>query len=157
MNFLPLSYLLGPLMFYYVKNTVSENKKFNKVDLLHLLPALLTVIACLPYTTLPFEEKIQIAHQIVNITEVYNVDFYWVSFEFILFSRSLHLLVYAILSIVYFTWYKNKLIKKYGSLPSNHQVIKRWIYTLVFIQLAIAINSLGHMTTIYQHDGYSAP
>ena len=24
-NFLPLSYLLGPLMFYYVKNTVSEN------------------------------------------------------------------------------------------------------------------------------------
>lgn len=151
-NFLPLSYLLGPLMFYYVKNTVSENKKFNKIDLLHLLPALLTVLACLPYTTLPFEEKMQIAHQIVNITEVYNVDFNWVSFEFILFSRSLHLLIYAILSIVYFTWYKNKLLKKYGSLPSNHQVIKRWIYTLVFIQFAIAINSLGHMTTIYQHE-----
>ena len=151
-NFLPLSYLLGPLMFYYVKNTVSEHKKFNKIDLLHLLPAVLTIIACLPYTTLPFEQKKQIAHNIVDITEVYNVKFYWVTFEFILFSRSVHLLIYALLSVVYFNWYKHKLLKKYGALPSNHKVIKRWIYSLVFIQLAIAINSLGHMTTVYQHE-----
>ncbi len=151
-NFLPLSYLLGPLMFYYVKNTVSENKKFNKLDLLHLLPAVFTVIACLPYTTMPFEKKMQMAHHIVDVTQVYDVDFYWVSFEFILFSRSVHLLIYSILSIVYFNWYKDKLFKKYGALPSNHQVIKRWIYTLIFIQLAIAINSLGHMTTIYHHE-----
>ena len=138
-------------MFYYVKNTVSENKRFNKLDLLHLLPAVLIVIACSPYTTLPFEQKKQIAHRIVEITEVYDVKFYWVSFEFILFSRSAHLLAYAILSIVYFNWYKNKLLKKYGGLPSNHNITKRWIYTLAFIQIVIASNSLGHMTTIYQH------
>ena len=101
-NWLPLSYLLGPLLFYYVKTSLNESNKLNKIDWLHLIPAFLCIIVCLPYTTLPFSEKIKIAHNIVDITEQYNVNFYLVTFEFILFSRSIHLVLYAVLSLVYF-------------------------------------------------------
>ncbi len=148
-NWLPLSYLLGPLLYYYVKTTLADNNKLKKWDWLHLIPAIFIVINCLPFTTLPFDQKAKIAHEIVNITENYKVNFYFVSFEFILFSRSIHLLIYAIFSIGYFYNNGRITLKIFNKLPSNHSIIKRWIYLLCSIQIVIAINSIGHMTTIY--------
>ncbi len=148
-HWLPLSYLLGPLLFYYVKTTLSDSNKLQKWDWLHLLPALLTIINCLPFTTLPFDQKTAIAHEIVNITENYTLNFSFVSFEFILISRSIHLLIYALISIGYFYFHGRNTLIKFGRLPSNHAIIKRWMYLLCGIQIVIAINSIGHMTTLY--------
>lgn len=151
-NWLPLSYLLGPLLFYYVKTTLSETNKLEKWDWLHLIPAFLIMINCLPFTTLPFEQKKQIAHEIVNITEDYSLNFYFVSFEFILFSRSIHLFLYAVASILYFFRNEKNTLTRNGSLPSNHSIIKRWMYLLSGIQIVIAVNSIGHMSTLYHFE-----
>lgn len=148
-NWLPLSYLLGPLLFYYVKTTLADNNKLQKWDWLHLLPAFLTIINCLPFTTLPFDQKSKIAHEIVNITENYSLNFLFASFEFILFSRSAHLLIYAIGSIAYFLIQSNNTFKKFNRLPSNHLILKKWFFLLCGIQIIIAVNSIGHMSTIY--------
>jgi len=148
-HWLPLSYLLGPLLFFYVKTTISDNNKLAKWDWLHLLPAAFIVINCLPFTTLPFDQKANIAHEIVNVTENYTLDFNFVSFEFILYSRSIHLLFYSILSIGYFYVHSKRLLKKYNRLPTNHSIISRWLYLLCIIQIIIAINSIGHMSTLY--------
>lgn len=148
-HFLPLSYIIGPLLFIYVRTTISENKLFKKTDWLHFIPAFLIVIACLPYTSLPFDKKFQIAHQIVKITEDYSLNFYFVSFEFILYSRSIHLILYALFSFYYFRKHTQIIINKYGIVPSNHKIISRWVKTLILIQLLIAFTSLGHMTTLY--------
>lgn len=148
-NWLPLSYLLGPLLFYYVKTTLADNNKLQKWDWLHLLPAILTVINCLPFTTLPFDQKARIAHEIVNITEDYRLNFLFVSFEFILFSRSAHLLIYALGSLAYFLIHTRITLKKFNHLPSNHMVLKKWFFLLCGIQIVIAVNSIGHMFTVY--------
>lgn len=148
-NWLPLSYLLGPLLFYYVKTTLSDSNKLEKWDWIHLLPAILTIINCLPFTTLPFEQKKQIAHEIVNVTEDYNLDFNFVSFEFILLSRSVHLFIYSVASIIYFYIHGKHTLRKFGRLPSNHSIIRRWLYLLCGIQIVISINSIGHMSTLY--------
>ena len=148
-HFLPLSYIIGPLLFIYVRTTISENKLFKKTDWLHFIPAFLIVIACLPYTSLPFDKKFQIAHQIVKITEDYSLNFYFVTFEFILYSRSIHLILYALFSFYYFRKHTQIIINKYGIVPSNHKIISRWVKTLILIQLLIAFTSLGHMTTLY--------
>ena len=148
-NWLPLSYLLGPLLFYYVKTTLSDSNKLQKWDWLHLLPAVFIVINCLPFTTLPFDQKAQIAHEIVNVTENYTLDFNFVSFEFILYSRSIHLLLYSIFSIGYFYTRSKAILKNFNRLPSNHSIISRWLYLLCLIQIVIAINSIGHMSTLY--------
>lgn len=153
-NWLPLSYLLGPLLFYYVKTTLADNNKLQKWDWLHLIPAFLTIINCLPFTTLPFDQKMKIAHEIVNITENYSLDFLFVSFEFILFSRSAHLLIYAIGSIAYFLIHSNNTFKKFNRFPSNHMVLKKWFILLCGIQIVIATNSIGHMSTIYGYNFY---
>ena len=148
-HFLPLSYIIGPLLFIYVRTTISDNKQFKKTDWLHFIPAFLILIACLPYTSLPFDKKLQIAHQIVKITEDYSLNFYFVSFEFILYSRSIHLILYALFSFYYFRKRTKSIINKYGIVPSNHRIISRWVNTLILIQLLIAFTSLGHMTTLY--------
>ena len=148
-HWLPLSYLLGPLLFFYVKTTLSDKNKLEKWDWLHLLPAAFIVINCLPFTTLPFDQKANIAHEIVNVTEHYTLDFSFVSFEFILYSRSIHLLCYAVFSIGYFYFHSKRFLKKYERLSSNHSIISRWLFLLCSIQIVIAINSIGHMSTLY--------
>lgn len=153
-NFLPLSFLLGPSLFFYVKNTVSEHKGFVKTDLLHLLPAVFVGIATLPFTTMPFDIKTKMAHEIVNITEDYNLNFYWVTFEQLLYGRSIHVIVYALISVTYFFWNKQHLLKKYGIMPTNHLMIQRWFFTLISLQVLIAVTSLGHMVTLYVEPFY---
>ena len=148
-HFLPLSYIIGPLLFIYVRTTISDSKRFTKIDWLHFIPAILILIATSPYTSLPFDKKFEIAHQIVKVTEDYSLNFYFVSFEFILYSRSIHLILYAIFSLFYFRYSTKKIIKKYGAVPTNHLTINRWINILIIIQILIAGNSLGHMTTLY--------
>lgn len=153
-HWLPLSYLLGPLLFYYVKTTLSDSNKLKQWDWLHLVPAVFILINCLPFTTLPFDQKKQIAHEIVNITENYSLHFNFVSFEFILLSRSVHLFIYAVVSVGYFLRVGQQTLKKFGNLPSNHSIIKRWVYLLCIIQMVIAVDSIGHMSTLY-HFQYS--
>ena len=148
-HFLPLSFLLGPTLFYYVKFTVSNNKSFQVVDALHLLPAIFVAIACLPFTTLPLDIKTKMAHEIVNFTEDYRLNFYWVTFEQLLYGRSIHVIFYAMLSLIYFFWNKQVLIRQFGVIPTNHVIIKRWFFILVFLQVLIAVTSLGHMITLY--------
>ena len=148
-HWLPLSYLLGPLLVFYVKTTLSDNNKLEKWDWLHLLPAAFIIINCLPFTTLPFDQKANIAHEIVNVTENYALDFNFVSFEFILYSRSIHLLCYAVFSIGFFYARSKKMIQENNSRSSNHSIISRWIYLLCLMQIIIAVNSIGHMSTLY--------
>jgi AraC-like DNA-binding protein len=152
-HWLPLSYLLGPLLFLYVKTTISDYNKLKKWDWLHLIPAILCLIATLPYTTLPFKDKMETAHRIVNITNDYRVNFFVVDFEFILISRSLHIIFYSILSFVYFRWTTNNTFKTNKTLPSNHKVLNKWFFILCFIQIVIASNTLGNMlVVVYGHN-----
>ena len=152
-NWLPLSYLMGPLLFFYVKTTISDQTKLNKWDWLHLLPAVLCFIATLPFTTLPFKEKMETAHRIVNITNDYSIQFYVIDFEFILISRSLHVIFYSLLSFIYFKWKTNTRFSLNKTLPSNHKVLNKWFFILCFIQIVIASNTLGNMVVVvYGHN-----
>jgi AraC-like DNA-binding protein len=123
---------------------VNHNHKLEKHDILHLIPALFIAINCLPFTTLPFEQKVTIAHEIVNITQKYTLNFQFVSFEFILISRLLHLMAYCIGSLIYFSVYSRKTFAKFGQLSTNHGILKRWIYVLCSIQFLISGNTILH-------------
>jgi AraC-like DNA-binding protein len=152
-HWLPLSYLLGPLLFFYVKTTLTDNNKLKKWDYLHLIPAFLCMIATLPFTSLPFKEKMETAHRIVNITNDYRLNFFVIDFEFILISRSLHVIFYSILSFVYFRWTTHQTFMLNKALPSNHKVLNRWFFILCSIQIIIASNTLGNMlVVVYGHN-----
>jgi AraC-like DNA-binding protein len=137
-NFMPLSFVIGPLLFYYVKYAVAENKNIVPKDYLHLVPALIVVIISLPYTTLPFSKKVAIAHHIQAVTQDYDFKISIFSLKQMMFLRPLHLFIYCVASLVYFKKATQKRLNQFGILPSNHTTIKRWIYALVGLQLFIS-------------------
>lgn len=141
-HFMPLSFVIGPLLFYYVKYAVAENKNISPKDYLHLIPAFLVVIYSLPYTTLPFSEKVKIAHHIQAVTQDYDYSISFFSLTNMLFIRPFHLLLYCIISLVYFKKDTKKRKAVYGQLPVNYAIIKKWIYALVGLQLFISLYCL---------------
>ncbi len=141
-HFMPLSFVIGPLLFYYVKYAVAENKNISPKDYLHLIPAFLVVIYSLPYTTLPFSEKVKIAHHIQAVTQDYDYSISFFSLTNMLFIRPFHLLLYCLISLVYFKMDTKKRKAIYGQLPVNYAIIKKWIYALVGLQLFISLYCL---------------
>ena len=141
-QFMPLSFVIGPLLFYYVKYAVAENKNISPKDYLHLVPALLVILYSLPYTTLPFSEKVKIAHHIQAVTQDYDYSISFFSLKNMLFVRPFHLFVYCIISLVYFNRDATKRKAIYGQMPVNYTVIKKWIYVLVGLQLFISLYCL---------------
>ncbi len=141
-NFMPLSFVIGPLLFYYVKYAVADDKNISPKDYLHLIPALLVILYSLPYTTLPFSEKVKIAHHIQAVTQDYDYSISFFSLTNMLFIRPFHLLLYCIISLVYFKMDTKKRKAVYGQLPVNHTIIKKWIYALVGLQLFISLYCL---------------
>jgi len=141
-HFMPLSFVIGPLLFYYVKYAVAENKNISPKDYLHLIPAFLVVIYSLPYTTLPFSEKVKIAHHIQAVTQDYDYSISFFSLTNMLFIRPFHLLLYCLISLVYFNMDTKKRKAIYGQLPVNYAIIKKWIYALVGLQLFISLYCL---------------
>lgn len=137
-NFIPLSFVIGPFLFYYVKYAVSENKNIKPTDWLHLIPAVIVVLISLPYTTLPFSKKVEIAHHIQAVTQDYDFSISFFSLKQMLFLRPLHLFIYCIISLGYFWKATQKRRITFGKLPSNHSVIKKWIYSLIGLQLFIS-------------------
>lgn len=64
-NFTPFWYLLGPFLYFYVRNTISDNSHFRKGDYLHFLPFLIHLINMVPYLISPFSYKMEVAKLII--------------------------------------------------------------------------------------------
>ena len=137
-QFMPLSFVIGPLLFFYVKYAVAENKNIRPIEYLHFIPAVIVVLISLPYTTLPFSEKVKIAHHIQAVTQDYDFKISIFSLKQMMFIRPMHLFLYCILSLMYFIKATKKRLESFGVLPSNHWIIERWIYLLISLQLFIS-------------------
>ncbi|WP_374505179.1 helix-turn-helix domain-containing protein [Flavobacterium sp.] len=137
-NFMPLSFVIGPLLFYYVKYAVAENKNITPKDYLHLFPAVVVILYSLPYTTLPFSKKVEIAHHIQAVTQDYDFSISFFSLKKMLFIRPLHLFIYCVLSWGYFKQTTKKRLASVGVLPTHHSMIQKWIYSLIGLQSFIA-------------------
>lgn len=137
-HFMPLSFVIGPLLFYYVKYTLAENKKIKPIDYLHLVPALIVVLISLPYTTLSFSDKVKIAHHIQAVTQDYDFKISIFSLKQMMFLRPLHLFIYCVAALLYFKKITKIRMAVFGALPPNHSTIQRWIYVIVGLQLFIS-------------------
>jgi AraC-like DNA-binding protein len=56
--FAPLTFLVSPLVFVYIRSILNDELKFKKQDWLLLIPAILAFINFIPYYLLPSYEKI---------------------------------------------------------------------------------------------------
>jgi AraC-like DNA-binding protein len=56
----PLQFLLGPFSYFFYRTTLRPFQKFQKVDLLHLIPFIVCLIGLIPIYLLSVEEKLRL-------------------------------------------------------------------------------------------------
>lgn len=133
-NFVFLSYLIGPFLFFYVRSVVCDKNKLSKIDLLHFVPAISFFLALLPYIVTPFSYKTEIAKKIVDdaafllsfkptiFSDIFSV-------KVVYFSRPVSILGYSIYSVFLFI---TCLKKRKTDVPVN-KIVKRWLVILLVV------------------------
>jgi AraC-like DNA-binding protein len=146
LNFTFLTYLAGPMLFFYIRSLLTDNFRLRKMDLIHFLPMLVYLASTLPYMLTPYSTKIEVASKIVEDSA--NVGYlnreilvfpFWAS----LLSRPLFLLAYALLSWGIFISY----IRRNRGLPviSGQIFMKKWIPLLLAFTTILSVVHLIQM------------
>ncbi|MDR6560331.1 MULTISPECIES: AraC family transcriptional regulator [unclassified Arcicella] len=140
---IPLSFLVRPFGYWYVKFMLLKKVRFNKWDFLIILPALLSLIETFPFIIAPMEHKLKIAkfitHDINNIfvyapTFLFNFKFYFVLrpiFNFALCLAQIHLL---------YKYVKGHSLQK-TIFTSTLQWL--WVFSILSIVLTITLATLS--------------
>jgi AraC-like DNA-binding protein len=71
----PLTYLIGPFIFYYYRSLLEGKLVFDKTLLFLCLPSILLFINFIPYLQIPFQEKVDFASRLQHHVQTENLFF----------------------------------------------------------------------------------
>ena len=138
---MPLFYLIGPLLLFYTKSTLNDERyKLRAIDIIHFLPFLIGLISILPYYFVPFEIKLDLAQKVVNHISFHkHLDISWLYPNFWnTYFRPILLLIYAIASLwTIFKFRKNKSLQQ--APEKQKRYIFLWLVSISVITLLMAI------------------
>lgn len=133
-----LSYLTGPVFFWYVRSVLTDNPRLRKGDSWHLLPSAIFFVTSIPYYLIPFSHKLEIADEILKDPDLIGTlqptplyDLAGVSA--ILLSRPLMILGYAIFSCILIYRYISK--RKSIWVLSGQKFMVKWLLVLTIFLL----------------------
>ena len=162
-NFAPFMFLIGPFLYFYVRNTLKDRNSLSKKDWIHFIPAAIALIGTMPYIVQSFDKKLLIADRIIqNLDAIREIDvnlFYNVGQSFALrCSISFLYLLYCF----YLLWkFYPSTINELQVPKKQFLVIYRWLILLmtsllfIFISFTIlALKSAYSMPSETIDDGY---
>lgn len=143
-HFTPLMLLLGPFLLFYIRGTLNDTSALSKWDFIHFIPAIIHLIGIVPYTLLPFEEKVRIASLIlkdIDTIVTFNTNyFYSSSTSFIM--RPILLLGY-ILYCMYLIWKRFSVSNFDSDIPKKQLYVSlRWMIILIVSLFFIVVEFL---------------
>jgi AraC-like DNA-binding protein len=130
------TYLIGPVLYFYIRSVLTDKAKLKKHDLWHLLPMLAYLAGASAYILSPWTYKIEVAEKIVDANLMmapFNLGlvpmYKHVPAVAVYLSRPLLVLGYLLWSVVLFMRY---MLYGKGStvLKQQHFMIK-WLWTLL--------------------------
>jgi AraC-like DNA-binding protein len=140
-HFMPVFYLMGPLLLFYTKSTLNDEKyQLKKIDYFHFLPFAIGLISILPYYFEPFHIKTELAEKIVNRIIIHKqIEISWLYPHFFnTFFRPFLLLIYCIATL--FIIVKQRENKSNQQIPEKQKrFVFTWLISITIITLIIAI------------------
>jgi len=140
-HFMPVFYLMGPLLFFYIKSTLNDEKYLlKKLDYLHFLPFVIGLISIAPYYFEPFHIKTDLAQKMVNhIAILKHIEISWLYPHFLnTLFRPILLLIYCFISL--FIVFKQQGNKTLQQIPEKQErFIFIWLVAITIFTLVIAI------------------
>lgn len=144
------AYLIGPMLYWYIRSILTDDCRLKKTDLLHFLPAMVYLAAALPYIFSSYSYKVEIAKEIINDlgfleTFQFTVLSEVFSNEVVYLSRPVLALGYTIWSIVLLIRYITH--KKEMFVLSGQFFMTKWLTVFLGFQLLLI---LCHLLSIFK-------
>jgi len=136
------AYLIGPLLYLYVRSIITDSGALRKTDLIHLIPVLIYTIAAFGYIITPWSVKKEFAEMIIQ-----DRRFFWfLSSDFLnwlipnklnFISRPGLILFYSVLSLL-------KLITFRRNFNHVHNIRKHilnfnWLFSLLMFVIMLTL------------------
>lgn len=147
-----LSYLIGPMLYMYIRSVLKDDARLRKNDLWHLVPMLISLMTTIPYFFIPYEEKLEIARQIVNTPNDLGslhptLLFDALSPQVVFMSRPFLILAYTLWSSFLFVKY---IMQSQKSLTlKQHYFMTGWLSVLLGFTLLLNISHLLSINKTY--------
>jgi AraC-like DNA-binding protein len=148
LNFTFLTYLIGPMLYFYIRSSLTDNYRLRKLDFVHFIPMLAFLLSSLPFTLTSYSSKLELAAKIVEDpinVGVLNQKLIVFPVEVTLISRPLLVLGYTIWSGIIFIRYLKMHTESY-ILPGQN-FMKKWLSLLLGFTLIL---SVVHVIQIYE-------
>ena len=145
---LPLNFLIAPFSYLYVRAVLYNEKKFQKRDLIHLIPFVIVFINYIPFYLLPVNEKVKVIQNSLNYwpdTFKYQAGFLPENFS-ILF-RLILAIIYLVLQWNLILSYKK--IHKESSIQIQISNVLKWLKLFTITSTVIFFGIIGFMLTVF--------
>jgi len=142
----PPLYLIGPMLYWYVRGVLSDQNRLREQDLFHFLPMLIYFVASLPFAfTAPMSEKAAIAREVVsNVGIMQNYAITFLSRFFgvmdIYLSRPVLVLAYTLGSMVLIVRYSFQ--KKLKGVFKSQYFMLKWLIILTGLAFLLSITHI---------------
>lgn len=139
-HFWPLSLLIGPSIYFYLKSIFISRFTFEKKDVIHLIPFLLCVLLFVPYYQLPTIEKDHIYLEIIqHPIKLLRIPLGPLRPIIFFYMRSIHVIVYLYIARAYQV--RNKKEIQNLSIFQKRNLL-RWVYMLLILTCLFQINAI---------------
>jgi len=135
----PLWSMIGPCLWFYVRNVLTDCMTFRRSDLLHTIPFWVSLVGTLPYLLTPFSYKLEVAYLDINNSDAaYHIRFNWLmSNQWNNLSRSALQVGYAVACLwmlARFQWIRLQ-NNAHSYIPKGGMIYKWLIAVSVFVLL----------------------
>lgn len=144
-HFMPLLYLQGPMIYFYVSGTIKDEFSFNWKKAIHFIPFFIAFISVFKYYFVPWDDKIEIAKTIIASPEVLltinklNIGNHFINLP----ARTISLLLYSLATMLLLIRYT---LKNRNEPILNSKIIK-WLF---FITIIVFFCALSYMILIVE-------
>lgn len=138
-------YLIGPMLFWYVRSVLTDNHHLKKGDFWHLLPMMIFFIAALPNAFIPWSTKVEVATEAVKdvgFIQTYSATLLDEIFPVsaIYLSRPVLVLGYTLWSIGIFICYLIQ--RKVSAVFSKQYFMTKWLSLLMGLMLVLVVTQI---------------
>lgn len=155
-------YLIGPLLYWYVRSVLTDDSRLRRSDIWHFLPMAIYFTAALPVSFLPWSEKLELARRAAEDTSFlgqYQATVLTRIFpqSWVFASRLMLIMGYAIWSLYLFLSYLKK--NKISEVLSKQQFMKKWISCLLGFLLVVLVTQIPMIFKSFEihFSGYVLP
>lgn len=139
-HLLPIYYLTGPMLYFYVRSTLRDNHVLSKNDYLHFLPAIIGLITVLPYIFKSFDYKLAVAQQFIddpNSIKIVRTHWFYPNYINVI-ARPILLFGYGTACLAMIWKYTSKK-RNYSPMAQRNTLIK-WLISITIIAFLTAIS-----------------